>query len=92
MNSPTEPTQGEIAKAIAEFVPHYGHQYCDKICPNYRATQVILSLLKRQDRYARLSEVENFEALDQIGTLERLNREVLYIDRRKAELKSKNGE
>ncbi len=36
---------------------------------------------------ARLDEVQNFQVLDQLGTLERLNREVLYIDRRIATLK-----
>lgn len=35
----------EIEKILADYIPHYGHQYCNEVCPRYRATQSIEALI-----------------------------------------------
>jgi len=30
---------------LKDFIPHYGHQYCNEICPNFRAKASLKSAL-----------------------------------------------
>lgn len=81
----------EILLNFAEVINNHPDFNWEKhTIPNAR--QQLTALIEQAKVEARLEEVENFKALDQIGTLERLNREVLYIDRRIATLTTKESE
>lgn len=107
MNSPTEPTQGEITEILQELCNtvyrhgqalrtntpfHYGE-------PMKEATELLLSLLKRQDRYARLDELDrtfsdgyaSFRSPED-GEIYDYQHSANFYKLRRQELKSKNGE
>lgn len=56
-----------------------------KVCPTPK------DILKSAAAYRQgsLNQIEAFESLDHVGTLERLNQVVLYLDRTKATLQAK---
>ena len=101
MNSPTEPTQGEIQEILRLFLKGCT-DYMDTSVDGYidhekfggKATEAIFALLKRQDRYARADELNTLSYMNARNDWHNDSAYKLweYVAGRQAELKSKNEE